>query len=189
MQALVVFLCLAISTAALGGIEVYRWIDAEGQVHYSDRPSPGADRVAIDVAPAGSTPVAGASSAGSAQAAAKKDSAAAAYDSLTIQAPGQDETLWNIGGQLDVAVALQPPLQAGHRVQLLLDGQPVAELEPGTTQTRLSDVYRGQHTLMAKIQDESGSTLIQSAPVNFYVQQSSVARNPSPPVVQPPIRP
>lgn len=74
-------------------------------------------------------------------------------------------------------------------MQLLLDGQPVAELEPGTTQTRLSDVYRGQHTLMAKIQDESGSTLIQSAPVNFYVQQSSVARNPSPPVVQPPIRP
>jgi len=194
MQALVVFLCLAISTAALGGIEVYRWIDAEGQVHYSDRPSPGADRVAIDVTPPGSTPVAGVSSAGSARAAGKKDSAAAAYDSLTIQAPGQDETLWNIGGQLDVAVVPQPALQQGHRLQLVLDGQTAAELEPGATRTSLSDVPRGQHTLEAKIQDQSGATLIQSAPVTFYVQQSSVARNPPvvnppPPVVQPPIRP
>jgi len=172
------FLCLALSAAASGGVEVYRWVDDEGQVHYSDRPSPGADRVAIDVAPPGSTPVAGAPPPERRPAAARNQSVAAAYDSLTIQAPGQDETLWNIAGQLDVAVALQPPLQAGHRVQLLLDGRPVAELEPGATRTRLSDVYRGQHTLQGAIQDESGATLMQSAPVTFYVQQSALGTNP-----------
>ncbi len=172
------FLCLALSAAATGGVEVYRWVDDEGQVHYSDRPSPGADRVAIDVTPPGSTPVAGAPSPERTPAAARNRSIAAAYDSLTIQAPGQDETLWNIAGQLDVAVALQPSLQAGHRVQLLLDGRPVAELEPGATRTRLSDVYRGQHTLQGTIQDESGATLMQSAPVTFYVQQSALGTNP-----------
>ncbi len=171
-------LCLALSAAASAGVEVYRWVDDEGQVHYSDRPSPGADRVAIDVTPPGSTPVAGGTSPRRTPPAAPNQPVATAYDSLTIQVPGQDETLWNIAGQLDVAVALQPPLQAGHRVQLLLDGRPVAELEPGTTRTRLSDVYRGQHTLQGTIQDESGATLMQSAPVTFYVQQSALGTNP-----------
>ena len=183
MQALIVFLCLALPAAAFGGAEVYRWVDTDGQVHFSDRPSPGAERVAIDVTPPGSTTVAGASSSGSAPIAGQNASAATAYESLTIQSPEQEQTLWNIGGQLDVAVAPQPALQPGHRLQLVLDGQAVAELEPGTTRTRLSDVYRGQHTLLAKIQDASGATLIQSPPVTFYVQQRSVASNP--PAVNP----
>jgi hypothetical protein len=194
MQALVMFLCLVLPAAAFAGAEVYRWVDAEGQVHYSDRPSPGADLVAIDVTPAVSTPVAGVSSSARAPAVTRDVPAATAYDSLAIQAPGQDETLWNIGGQLDVAVALQPALQPGHRLQLILDGRMAAELDAGLTRTRLTEVYRGQHTLTAKIQDASGTTLIQSAPVTFYVQQSSVAKslplaNPPPPVAQPRVRP
>lgn len=194
MQVLLVFLCLALPAAATAGAEVYRWVDTEGQVHYSDRPSPGADLVVIDVAPVGTTPVAGVSSTGRLPVATRDTPVAAAYDSLAIQSPGQDETLWNIGGQLDVAVALQPALQAGHRLQLILDGQTVAELDAGVTRTRLTEVYRGQHTLIAKIRDASDTTLMQSAPVTFYVQQSSVARNPPvtnppPPVAQPRVRP
>ena len=193
MQAVLVFLCLALPAVALGGAEVYRWVDDDGQVHYSDRPSPGADRVVIEVAPPSSSPAPGVASAQTPSPTDDKP-AAAAYESLTIRSPGQDEVLWNIEGQLDVAVAPQPALQRGHTLQLLLDGQPVAELEPGTTRTRLSDVYRGRHTLVARIQDGSGSTLIQSAPVTFQVQQSALGANtvvnPPPPVVpQPRVRP
>ena len=126
--------------------------------------------------------------------------AAPAYEALTIQAPGQDETLWNIEGQLDVAVAPQPALQAGHTIQLLLDGQTAAELEPGATRSQISDVVRGQHTLLARIQDEFGTTLMQSDPVTFYVQQGTQDRtnpqvnpppvaNPRPPIARPPVRP
>lgn len=122
----------------------------------------------------------------------ESEETAVAYEALSIQAPAQEETLWNIEGQLDVAVASQPGLQAGHRIQLLLDGQTAAELEPGETRTRLADVYRGQHTLMARIQDEYGTTLKQSEPVTFYVQQPSQQRaNPqaNPPVATPRARP
>lgn len=193
MQALVMFLCFALPAAALGGAEVYRWVDAEGQVHYSDRPSEGADRVVLDIVPPSSSPVVASSTPGRTPSKAGNETAPG-YEALTIQAPGQDETLWNIEGQLDVAVAPQPALQAGHRIQLLLDGQTAAELEPGATRTRLSDVYRGQHTLLARIQDEFGTTLKQSEPVTFYVQQGTQQRtnplvNPPPPVVQPRIRP
>jgi hypothetical protein len=37
--------CTAISTAAMA--EVYKWVDKEGRVHYSDRPEPGAVILAI----------------------------------------------------------------------------------------------------------------------------------------------
>lgn len=177
------FLCLALPAVALGGAEVYRWIDGEGQVHYSDRPSPGADRVILDVVPPSSSPVVAGSSPGRTPSRSGNERAPG-YEALTVQAPKQDETLWNIEGQLDVAVAPQPALQAGHRIQLLLDGQTAAELEPGLTRTRLSDVFRGQHTLTARIQDEFDTTLKQSDPVTFYVQQGIQQRT-NPPLVQP----
>ena len=192
MQAILVFLCLALPAVVFGGAEVYRWVDDEGQVHYSDRPSPGADRVAIEVTPPSSSPAPSASAPGRATSSAEGQPAAAAYKSLTIQAPGQDEVLWNIEGQLDVAVALQPSLQPGHTLQLLLDGQSVAELT-GSTRARLSDVYRGQHTLQARIQDESGATLMQASPVTFFVQQTALGTkpvvNPPPVIPQPRVRP
>jgi hypothetical protein len=188
MRGLFAFLCLALSTGTLAGAEVYRWVDAEGQVHFSDRPGEGADRVALDVLPPSSSPVVAGSAPGRTKPKAG-DEPTLAYEALTIQAPGQEETLWNIEGQLDVVVAPQPALQAGHRILLLLDGQTAAELEPGVTRTRLSDVYRGQHSLMARIQDEFGTTLKQSGPVTFYVQQGTQQRtNPQanpPPVIQP----
>lgn len=193
------FLCFALPAAASGGAEVFRWVDADGQVHYSDRPGEGADRVVLDVVPPSSSPAVASASPGPAKSKAGNETAPG-YEALTIQAPGQDETLWNIEGQLDVAVAPQPALQAGHRIQLLLDGQTAAELEPGATRSQLSDVYRGQHTLLARIQDEFGTTLMQSDPVTFYVQQATQDTtnpqvnpppvvNPRPPVVRPRPRP
>jgi hypothetical protein len=193
MQALFLFLCFALPAATLAGAEVYRWVDAEGQVHYSDRPGEGADRVILDIVPASPAPAVAGASPESTKSKARNETAPA-YEALTIQAPAQDETLWNIEGQLDVAVAPQPALQAGHRIQLLLDGQSAAELEPGITRSRLSDVYRGQHTLLARIQDEFGTTLMQSDPVTFYVQQGTQGKitpqvNPRPRVAQPRVRP
>jgi hypothetical protein len=186
------FLCVALPAAALGGAEVFRWVDAEGQVHYSDRPSEGADRVVLDIVPPSSSPAVASSTPGRTPSKAGNETAPG-YEALTIQAPRQDETLWNIEGRLDVAVAPQPALQAGHRIQLLLDGQTAAELEPGVTRARLPDVYRGQHTLLARIQDEFGTTLKQSDPVSFYVQQGTQQRtNPQvnpPPVARPRVRP
>ncbi|HTW75729.1 MAG TPA: DUF4124 domain-containing protein [Steroidobacteraceae bacterium] len=39
------------STDSSGSTTVYRWVDAQGVVHYSDRPQPGAQRLQIRPAP------------------------------------------------------------------------------------------------------------------------------------------
>lgn len=168
-----------IALFALAGAEVYRWTDANGVTHYSDRPHPGAERITIEAAPA-----VGSVAPPTTRAAPDAQPAGPLYRELAIAEPGQDEVLWNIEGQLDVAVTVEPPLLPGHQVQLLLDGRPAAILPAGTTVTRLSEVFRGTHTLAAEVLDEAGSSLIRTPPVTFHVRQTSI-QNPVNPLVQP----
>ena len=100
---------------------------------------------------------------------------APAYESVSIASPAAEETLWNIGGQLTVQVAVQPGLQQGHRVRLFVDGR---ERLFDTTTIELTEIYRGAHNLQAEIIDESGQMLVRSQAIRFYVQQSSVITPP-----------
>ncbi len=95
------------------------------------------------------------------------------YERLEIASPGAEETLWNIEGVLNVSLALEPGLQAGHRVRIYLDGTP--RMVAGTS-FQLEEVFRGEHNLQAEIIDEAGQLMIRSQTKRFYVQQSSVLR-------------
>lgn len=172
------FLALSL-LLALGGAEVYRWVDADGVVHFSDRPVAGAERIVVEAAPA--VAIAPPPAAGPRPDAEPGD---LPYRQVSIDSPGEDEVLWNIEGQLDVTVSVDPPLQAGHRLQLYLDGTPAARLAPGSSQTRLSAVYRGAHTLEAEVQDPAGESLLRSDPRQFSVRQTSL-QNPVNPLLAP----
>jgi hypothetical protein len=170
MQTLFVFLALALASA-----DVYRWVDADGQAHYSDRPQAGAERITITVSPPARSSASSGSSNVSTQA--RNDESPAAitgYQSLTITRPTQEQVLWNIEGQLDVAAAVQPELQPGHALQFRLDGRMMAA-KPGATQTRFSEVFRGEHALQVDAVDASGRTLISSPVSRFFVRQTSTA--------------
>lgn len=172
---------------ALGGADVYRWVDADGVTHYSDRPQAGAERLVIQAAPGVSlTPPATA-----AKRPGVDEQGYLPYQSVRIVSPAEDEVLWNIEGQLDVAATVDPPLQAGHTLQLYLDGAPAAILAPGNSSTRLSGVFRGGHTLEAEVLDSAGTSLYRSEPLTFSVRQTSLQNpvNPQIPRPQPQPRP
>ena len=190
MRTLFLFLALA-----LGGADVYRWVDADGQPHYSDQPSPGAERVSIEVG----RPAAGAgNTSGVARGATDLEDVTSdtplPYQSLTIASPAQEAVLWNIEGQLDVAAAVQPALQSGHVLQFYLDGQ-MSPAEPGETRTRFPGVSRGEHMLRVEVVDPSGRSLVSSPMIRFFVRQTTTANqavaspSPSPPVPTPRPRP
>jgi hypothetical protein len=180
MQTLFVFLALA-----LGSAEVYRWVDADGQAHYSDRPERGAERITITVSPPAGNPARNGSPNVSTQARGDEPPAAiTGYQSLTITRPTQEQVLWNIEGQLDVAAEVQPELQPGHALRFQLDGRMILA-EPGATRTRFSEVFRGEHTLQVDVVDASGSALIASPTSRFFVRQTAIPR-PAP--VKPPAR-
>ncbi len=150
--------------------QIYRWVDEDGVVHYSDEPHPGAEEIELESAPTISMPQP-APIVRPQTAAEEEGGGTAAYESLAVAQPAAEETLWNIEGTLDVALDLQPPLRPGHQVRVYFDGTPQTV---SGTQFQLQEVYRGEHNLQAEVLDESGNLLIRSEPIRFYVQQTSV---------------
>lgn len=159
--------------ASLALAQAYRWVDEDGVVHYSDQPHPGAEEVELESAPAVNMPAPRRAAGAGAAAPTTDDSQQPAdgYDSLTVASPAAEETLWNIGGVLNVSLDLQPALQSGHQVRVFFDGTPQ---QVNGTRFQLQEVWRGAHNLQAEVLDENGQLMIRSEPIRFYVQQTTI---------------
>ncbi len=149
--------------------EIYRWVDDQGQVHYSDVPRDGAEQVELKPAQT----FVGQRVNRTSSAPEPEDESVAPYSSLEITSPAQEETIWNTGGVITVAVNPVPGLKPGHSLNISYDGNLVGGGGLRTTSTQLSGVYRGAHTLQATIVDAAGNTLITAPPVTFYYQRST----------------
>jgi hypothetical protein len=148
----------------------WTWVDANGTVHFSDRPVPGARQVEL----AGAQGFGTQAPARIARADGQTPPAAAPYQAVEIVTPADQETLWNIGATLPVQVRFQPALQPGHRYDLVLDGQR-RNVDTTASRVTLPDVFRGAHTLQVVVIDPAGTELMRSPPRTFFVQQTSVA--------------
>ena len=173
-------------TLNAAGTEMWRWVDENGVVHFSDRPQPGAERVdmrgaqtftAPEIAPRRSE------EAVSGQEAAEP--ATVRYNRLAILAPGEGEMLWNIAGELSIEVDVDPGLRSDHGFLVYLNGQRVDGPPRAETSFTIGNVHRGEHTLRVAIVDEGGRERASSNPVVFYAQQTSVQN----PARQAPVRP
>ena len=167
-----ILLLASLLAASVVCAQAYRWVDEDGVVHYSDRPTEGAEEVVLPKAntttvrrydsDANDTP---------APDPAPTSDQADRYQSLAITSPASEETLWNIEGQLTVQISATPALQQGHRLRLYFDGE---GQDVSSTTVQLDEVWRGEHNLQAEILNERGVPLIRSNPLRFYVQQSTV---------------
>jgi hypothetical protein len=164
-------LLLLVFCAGAVASEMWRWVDANGVVHYSDRPRPGAERVEVGAAQTFSAPVIAPSRRDEP---ATEGEPAPLYSRLGIVSPAEGETLWNIGGELSVQVAVEPRLASGHQLRIFLDGSQVEGVPQGATQFTIGEVFRGERRLRASIVDARGRELVSSETITFYVQQTSV---------------
>lgn len=96
-----------------------------------------------------------------------------AYDRIEIMRPGNDTTVFDNGGNVEVTVAVTPALRtsSGDRMALLLDGRKASLSR--SVQIKLTGVERGDHTLRAQVLDSDDSAVISSAPVKFHLWQAS----------------
>ena len=156
---------------------IYKWTDDDGVTHYSDTPRAGADKVELAPVTTFSPPPPAASS-GSDDADEEAEDAFEGYESIAISSPGQEETIWNTGGLVNVSVSLRPNLLPGHQLRLYMNGKPLGEIPPGATNVELRDVDRGAHTLRAAVLDQEEQVVTESEQVTFFYQQTSVNRRP-----------
>jgi hypothetical protein len=150
---------------ALAAAGVYRWVGPDGQVNYSDRWVAGSEPVGIREDRRSGAP----QSEGGARADGQ-EATAGSYSRFEIVTPDPNETVRSAEGRVKVSLHLEPPLQPGHRLQILLDGKPVPGTEP-TTQMELSGVSFGSHRLQVRIRDESDAQVASSPIVDFHLRK------------------
>ncbi|MCH7820512.1 MAG: DUF4124 domain-containing protein [Proteobacteria bacterium] len=172
MEARSILILAGLLAASLAMAETaYKWTEEDGVVHYSDRPREGAERVELaDSERPNRTRFSPSRSTDAAPAIVQM--ATFRYESLSVASPSPEETLWNIGGVLNVTLVLDPGLQAGHQVRVYFDG---GEPTIVTGQNfQLEEVYRGVHNIQVEVIDETGKLMIRSVPNRFYVQQNTI---------------
>ena len=169
-------LALLLAPESATAAKTYRWVDAQGVVHYSDTPQPGAEQITLPTAQGYTpTPVTPAAPVGAAAEGASPASPApeSAYASCAITEPVAETSLFS-PESVHVAVGLDPPLREGDRLQVLLDGQPLESKSPSATSLTADQPDRGAHVLRAVVRDNSGKIVCSASAVTFYVQRPSV---------------
>lgn len=154
--------------------DIWRQVDENGAVRYSDRHFAGAVRLKLSEAsrwtgPAPATPgLAG-----------RRPKAIGGQDGarleLGIERPAAGETVWGSGGTLEVKLAADFALESGRRLVLELDGEnaPWRGEPPAVT---LTEVWRGEHRLRARLLDAQGKELAASREIRFYKREASTVR-------------
>jgi hypothetical protein len=179
IRCLVACTAVAALSAGAGATTLYRWVDAQGVVHYADRPAPGAERFEV-AAPSGRS-ASSASAAGAARPAQKRPQDL--YSRLEITAPTEGQVFFT-ADRVPASVAVEPELASGHQVWFVLDG--IRQMDNGGASLATSlEAERGAHTLTALITDADGRQLLASPPVNFVLRQNSAISPPTGPMVPP----
>lgn len=163
----VLLLLLLIMLPAVAAI--YKWTDANGVVHFSDQPHSGAKQIHV-----GQPTVVTLPPVPSFQPSLESSSAATGYERFAIIQPEPEATVRNNPGTVTVRFAIEPELRRGHRIQVLLDGQPVKVGPVTSTTMELHSVYRGTHTVSAVIKNSSGEIVARAKPITFYMHRPSV---------------
>lgn len=167
--------CVALSA---GAAEIWRWKDANGVTHYSDKPMPGAERMGLSIPAPGSPEAEQAAAAAPMEEYQPSEPPAPraqpfAYKACVITSPAPDETFRGVQ-PVDIRLRIDPQLQAGHTVRVLYDGSPVADWPPESLQHSLPEVFRGSHTLSVRVFDENGRSVCAGPTVTFHLLQTSV---------------
>jgi hypothetical protein len=167
-------LLCATALADNGTTTVYKWVDAQGVVHYSDQPHPNAQKLEVRGAQTFSSLPLPASSASSAPV--ENQPSGPAYDSCSIAQPTDQQMLMNVYNTTAV-VQTSPPLRQGDQVHLFVDGKQIQ----GSSTSFSFPVFRGQHSVQAVIEDSTGQIVCETSSVTFFVHQPSI-QNPVNPV-------
>ncbi|MEA3258595.1 MAG: DUF4124 domain-containing protein [Pseudomonadota bacterium] len=89
------------------------------------------------------------------------------YQTVSISAPSAGANLRiPQDNPIQVQVSLSPSLKSGHRLVILDNGTPLEG-------TAMDFPNPGEHTLIAQVRDGDGTVLIESRPVVFYVMRTT----------------
>jgi hypothetical protein len=169
MRTLLFTLMSLACTVALAAT-IYKWVDEDGVVHYSDQPHENAQKVELKAPQTYSAPKTAAPAQFPRTPGTKS---APVYQSCSVSEPTSEQVFMNTD-TVTAGVTIQPTVRPGDTAVVTLDGQPVPGVPANGGQFTISPVDRGQHSIQMVVKDPTGATVCSSQSVTFYVRQPSL---------------
>lgn len=181
MRILLVLAGLTLSLAAVSQ-EIWRWVDKDGIVHYSDQPgSP--DAKLINVVDPNSYEGDPATATYRSSGGSPDEPADPMYESLTIVQPSAEQVFFGADTVVRIEAALDGTMQTGHSLAFYVNGN----RRPATSGfgLELRNLPRGTYVVQASVLDPTGTALITSDQIAFHVRQPSINSPQSPQAPRP----
>ncbi|ABO25425.1 conserved hypothetical protein [Shewanella loihica PV-4] len=168
MRPILLFTLLLMTLGAQAAI--YKWVDKDGKVHYSDTPVENSTQVEFKEntenqiklpPPAVREPLTPA-----------KEEPKELYK-LSISSPSEEETLRDNNGNITVIGSITPDLAAGHVLVLLMDGKVVSTPQASPVFT-LENVDRGEHKFEIKALAQNGKQLASTPPRTVFLHRATI---------------
>lgn len=172
--------CLLLALALPASAQIYKYIDANGNTVFTNQPPEGVAAESINLPPTNTvetqTPATAPDSSND------PAQSEAPYAVLSLTGIPDEDAIRANNGSFVVGVNIEPRLQPGHLLRLILDGQPYGQAS-NVPSLQLTELDRGEHSLAVAVM-AADRIVQQSASETFTVQRVSVnspARQPAPP--------
>lgn len=164
---------------AAAATDVYRHVDKDGIVHYSDQPpTKNAKPIVlppIQVVGPASTPASGGASNAAANGSTAKEDAGLPQLGASIVSPLAEETFRGDDRRVPVAVRLREPLPEGYGLLYMLDGSPQNLKATRQLNFTMEGVERGEHMISVATVDARGREVARGVPVIVHMKPPTVA--------------
>jgi len=150
---------------------VYKWVDEDGVIHYSDQPHPNAQKIEVQGVQTYSSRAAAVRGP-----AAADDSTAPfsnPYKGCAVAQPLDQQNLPN-AHSVFIRVVADPMPRGDDRVFITMDGQALNGGQPTGLSFNVAEVDRGEHSVQAQIRGPENQVLCQTPTITFSVSQPNL---------------
>ena len=167
------------------GETVYKTVNTDGSVNYSDQSSSGASPLVLP--PLSVMPSTANSQNTQTPVTTPAVEKTVLYQQLDILSPHNQETIWNNSGEVSITLQISPNITPPDLLQLMIDGKVMGSSKESTAFV-LKGLDRGTHLLQAQIINQHKKIVKVSPVVVFYIHKAIAAFTspPSPPPTTPP---
>jgi hypothetical protein len=165
---LICFLVSALVIINIAGAELYKGLDVEGNVIYSDKPFDDAEKFTPPPISVMDKPKAGTDE----KAAETEKPVEFKYMSFDIISPTNNQTIRN-ESDITVSLKLKPGLntEEGHSVWMMLNGKPVVKNSQSMS-LQIEQVDRGVHQLQAQIRNKEGKIVVRTRTTTVFLHKA-----------------
>lgn len=146
--------------------DVYKYTNKQGKTAYSDTPVVGAEKVVVPPVMTYEAPTIPTKETAAVEQKKESTEESIPYSYLKVISPIEQSTVRSNQGIVNVSYDLQPALQKGDSIELLVDGV----VREGFN---IQGIERGAHVVQVQVIAENGDIKISSSRVTFYLQRSS----------------